>query len=67
VNTTLQIVRNDDLTAHIEDTRLYSLFRHGRSVKLTWNELTRTEKDQQIEAQGRAEHHALFSPCGEWL
>ena len=56
---TATIVREDDLTAHIEDTRLFSLFRHGRHVNLTWNELTATEKRQQ-EAAARAAYVQAF-------
>lgn len=49
----------DDLMQHIEDTRLFHLFRHGRYCKLTWNELTATEKQQQREAAAREAYVAM--------
>lgn len=49
-----------DTLAHVEDTPLFSLFRNGKFVKLTWNELTEAEREQQIEAARRAEFKALF-------
>lgn len=49
-----------DVQAHIEDTPLYWTWRNGQPQRRTWNELTATERDQQIEAQRRAEHCTLF-------
>lgn len=52
-----------DLMQHIEDERLFSLFRGGRFVKLSWNELTPIEKQQQREAAERANYQADFDPA----
>ena len=48
------ILRSDDLIQHICDTPFFLLFRTGRSVRLTWNELTEIEQQQQREAADRA-------------
>jgi hypothetical protein len=61
LTTTASIVREDDLIQHIEDTsELFWVFRNGRNIKRSWNELTATEKAQQIEAQRRAAYCATF-------
>jgi hypothetical protein len=54
-------VIEDDYRQHIEDTRLFLLFRHGKPVRLSWNELTATERQQQIAAQERAAYNVTFS------
>jgi hypothetical protein len=60
LTTTVNRIREDDLAAHIEDTRLFHLFRNGRAMKLTWNELTAKEKEQQREAAARAAYVQAF-------
>jgi hypothetical protein len=61
---TQTIVREDDIIPHVEDSRLYWVFRHGRQMQLTWNELTATEQQYQSESAERQAYHALFAPCG---
>jgi len=60
---TITTVCESDLMQHIEDTPLFSLFRNGRHVKLTWNELTETERRDQVEAARRDGYNANFNPC----
>lgn len=43
------------------DNRLYYVSRHGHIIKRTWNELSATEKVQQIEAENRAYYETLFN------
>jgi len=52
-----------DLQAHIDDSRSFWLYRNGRPMKRTWRELSRTEKQQQIQAEQRAAEVVLNDPC----
>jgi hypothetical protein len=52
-----------DIQIHIEDTRLFWIFRNGQPLQRTWNELSSTEKQHQIEAAQRATYLAMFAPC----
>jgi hypothetical protein len=54
-------VIEDDYQAHVEDTPLFWVFRYGRPYHLTWNELTATERQQQIAAQERAAYNVTFN------
>lgn len=59
-NTINRVIESDYMT-HVEDTRLFFVFRNGRSMKHSWNELTATEKRQQCEAEERAACVAMNS------
>lgn len=60
-------VREDDLTAHIEDTeRVFSLFRDNQPIKLAWNELSATEKQDQLRAAEREFYVTVFAPNGSY-
>jgi hypothetical protein len=58
---TINRVIESDYLPHIEDTRLFTVWRYGRAIKRSWNELTATEKQQQREAEARAAYIAEFS------
>lgn len=60
VTNTINRIPESDLLAHIEDERLFWVPRFGRNVKLAWNELTATEKQQQREAEAYAAYCVLF-------
>ena len=55
--------RSDDELAHIEDTALFWVTRHGKPIRRTWNEMTSTEKLHQREADRRLVHLILNAPC----
>jgi hypothetical protein len=57
------LVREDDVTAHIEDTLLFWVPRDGSPVQLTWNEMTEDERLAQREADRRAAYVVQFDPC----
>lgn len=52
--------REDDLQQHIEDTRLFWVWREGRAVKLAWNELTEQERADTLEAERRDYFCTMF-------
>jgi hypothetical protein len=54
-------VVESDIMAHIEDTRLFWVTRHGRPTKRSWSELTKAEQRQQREAEERQAYVAMFS------
>ncbi|HZU00814.1 MAG TPA: hypothetical protein VFA10_14200 [Ktedonobacteraceae bacterium] len=60
VTPTVNCIGEDDLMQHIEDTHLFWVFRNGKSLRLTWNELTSTEQQYQQEAAARAAYIELF-------
>jgi len=60
VTPTVNRVSESDIIAHIEDTRLYWIFRNGRQLQRSWNELTATEKRYQEEAAARASYVESF-------
>lgn len=49
-----------DIHAHIEDSPLFWVWRHGQPVKLAWNELSRQERAWQVEAERREQFVAEF-------
>lgn len=57
---TVNRVITDDYQAHIHDTRLFWVYRHGRPLQRSWNELTEKERKQQREAEARAYYTSLF-------
>lgn len=59
-----QVIPESDTLVSIEDTSLFWIFRNGRQLQRTWNELTHTEKRYQQEAAQRAAYNASFAPNG---
>lgn len=60
LTTTVNRMREDDVLSHIEDTSLFWIFRNGRQIQRSWNELTATEKRYQQEAAARASYVQSF-------
>lgn len=50
------ILREDDLTSHIEDDLIVNAIRNGHLVPMRWNDLTPEER--------LAAYAATFNPCG---
>lgn len=50
----------EDDQAHIHGTRLFWVTRSGRLVQRSWNELTKTERERQRQAETRAYYVLLF-------
>lgn len=53
-----------DLPDRSGDPKEYMLWINYRWEKLRWDEMTRHQRRQEIDAEKRAIYDALFNPCG---
>jgi hypothetical protein len=60
VTVPLNIVREDDLQTHIEDSPLFWVFRDGRNQQVTWNQMSEQERADTIEAERRDYYNTVF-------
>ena len=58
---TLEKMIEQDQMQHIEDTRLFWVWRNGRACKRAWNEMSTIEKQLEREAQARAYYETIFN------